>query len=91
MTWFASNKKRGHLRIPDSPLGGEDESFIESSQAIEVHHFQRKLDVLVYTTPLLSLAVAAHLVVVMMRDVRPHVHGSETWVDMEGPWYARLS
>lgn len=75
MAWFMSNKKRSFLRIPASPLLGENEPFIESSQAIEVHRFERKLNILVCTTALLSLAVVTQLAVVIMRDFRPHAQG----------------
>lgn len=55
------------LSIPSSPLE-EDEPFIESSQALDVHRFERKLAVLTFTTALLSVAVVALLVVVSVRE-----------------------
>lgn len=84
MAWLTyPTSKRGFLRIPPSPSfaggGDEDEPFIESSQALEVNQFRRKLNLLVFTTGLLSVAVAALLVVVviMLRDFQPqHSHAA---------------
>lgn len=57
------------LRSPGSPLDdAEDEPFIESSQALDVDRFERKLFVLTLTTSLLSVAVVALLVVVSLRE-----------------------
>lgn len=61
------------LRIPGSPLD-EDEPFIESSQALDVHRFERKLAILTFTTSLLSVAVVALLVVVSVREFGGHGH-----------------
>lgn len=60
-------RKSSFLRIPTSPLG-EDEPFIESSQALDVHRFEHKLNILTFTTGLLSIAVVALLVVTVLRD-----------------------
>lgn len=60
-------RRSSFLRIPASPLD-EDEPFIESSQALDVHRFERKLNILTLTTGLLSVAVVALLVVVTLRE-----------------------
>lgn len=62
-----SPHRKSFLRIPSSPID-EDQPFIEPSQAIDVHRFERKLNILITTTGLLSLAIIALVVVVILKE-----------------------
>ncbi|KAJ4415096.1 hypothetical protein N0V82_007535 [Gnomoniopsis sp. IMI 355080] len=61
-----SPSRQSFLRLPSSPIDEEDVPFIESSQAIDVHRFERKLNILIFTTGLLSMAVISLVVVTIV-------------------------
>lgn len=69
MGLFTSSPRRARfLRLPSTPIDDDniDVPFIESSQAIDVHRFERKLNILIFTTGLLSMAIIAVFVLMMM-------------------------
>lgn len=61
----SSPRRASFLRLPSTPID-DDVPFIESSQAIDVHRFERKLNILLFTTGLLSMAIIAVFVLMML-------------------------